>query len=80
MEPVVGHDLSSIFTAEMMDYRVCDQQSRIRAYERVERIYHFLADQESAQHESCVFRKGEADPAEDEREEKSKIRKMLCGL
>lgn len=80
MEPVVGHDLSSVFTAEMIDYRVCDQQPRIRDYERAEGMYHFLGDQEPAQHEGSVFRKGKADPAEDEQEEESNVRKMLCEL
>jgi hypothetical protein len=44
----------------------------------MERRYHFLRDQEPAQLERDVFRKGKADPIEDEQEEGSKVRKMLC--
>lgn len=80
MEPVVGQDPSTVSSAEMIDYRVCDQQPRIRAYEYTKGMYHFLGDQEPAQHEGGIFRKGKADPAEDKQEEESNVRKMLCEL
>lgn len=80
MEPVVGQDPSTVSSAEMIDYRVCDQQPRIRAYECTEAMYHFLGYQKTAQHEDGVFRKGKADPAEDEEEEESNVWKMLCEM
>jgi len=76
----VGHYLSSMFTAEMVDDRVCDQQPRLGAYERAERMYHFLGDQEPEQHERDVFRKGKTDLDEDEQEEESILRTMLSDL
>ena len=36
MEPVVGHDPPTVSSAERIDYRDCDQQPRIRAYECTE--------------------------------------------